>query len=68
MKTTTHSTLTVADVAFVLDVLQQMQNLSPTADAEVIGVLRARAFAAATTLRIQSGIEHVIVPIKESAP
>lgn len=67
MKTITHSTLTVADVAFVLDVLQQMQDLSPTADAEAIGVLRARAFAAATTLRIHSGIVHVIVPIKEEA-
>ena len=67
MKTTTISTLTVADVAFVLDVLQQMQDLSPTAGAEAIGILRARAFAAASRLRTHSGIESVIVPIKEEA-
>lgn len=62
---TTISTLTVADVAFVLEVLQQAQDLPPTADAYSIGILRARAFAAATRLRIHSGIESVIVPIKE---
>ena len=62
---TTISTLTVADVAFVLEVLQQAQDLPPTADAYSIGILRARAFAAATRLRIHSGIKSVIVPIKE---
>ena len=67
MKTTTISTLTAADVAFVLEVLQQAQDLSPTTDAYTIGILRARAFAAASRLRIHSGIESVIVPIKEEA-
>ena len=33
MKTTAISTLTAADVAFVLEVLQQAQDMSPTADA-----------------------------------
>ena len=64
---TTNSTLTAADVAFVLEVLQQARDLPPTADAYSIGILRARAFAAATRLRIHSGIESVIVPVKESA-
>lgn len=64
---TTNSTLTAADVAFVLEVLQQAQDLLPTADAYSIGILRARAFAAATKLRIHSGIESVIVPVKEEA-
>jgi hypothetical protein len=67
MKTTAISTLTAADVAFVLEVLQQAQDMSPTADAYDIGILRARAFAAASRLRIHSGIESVIVPIKEEA-
>ena len=67
MKTAAISTLTVADVAFVLEVLQQAQDLLPTADAYSIGILRARAFAAASKLRIHSGIESVIVPIKEEA-
>ena len=67
MKTTTTSTLTAADVAFVLEVLQQAQDLPPTADAYNVSILRARAFAAATRLRIHSGIESVIVPIKEEA-
>ena len=67
MATTTYSTLTAADVAFVLEVLQQAQDLLPTADAYAIGILRARAFAAATRLRIHSGIESVIVPVKEEA-
>ena len=67
MKTTTTSTLTAADVAFVLEVLQQAQDLSPTADAYDVGILRARAFAAASRLRIHSGIESVIVPIKGEA-
>ena len=67
MKTTTISTLTAADVAFVLEVLQQAQDLPPTADAYDVSILRARAFAAATRLRIHSGIESVIVPIKEEA-
>ena len=67
MATITTSTLTAADVAFVLEVLQQAQDLPPTADAYAIGILRARAFAAATTLRIHSGIVHAIVPIKEEA-
>ena len=47
MTTTTHSTLTVADSAYVLEVLQQAQDLPPTADAYSIGILRARAFSAA---------------------
>lgn len=64
---TTNSTLTAADVAFVLEVLQQAQDLLPTADAYAIGILRARAFAAATRLRIHSGIESVIVPVKVEA-
>jgi hypothetical protein len=64
---TTNSTLTAADVAFVLEVLQQAQDLLPTADAYSIGILRARAFAAATRLRIHSGIESVIVPVKVEA-
>ena len=64
---TTISTLTVADVVFVLEVLQQAQDLPPTADAYSIGILRARAFAAATRLRIHSGIENVIVPVKVEA-
>lgn len=67
MATTTSSTLTAADVAFVLEVLQQAQDLPPTADAYAIGMLRARAFAAATRLRIHSGIESVIVPVKVEA-
>jgi hypothetical protein len=67
MKTTTISTLTAADVAYVLEVLQQAQDLSPTADAYTIGIFRARAFAAASKLRIHSGIESVIVPIKGEA-
>ena len=67
MATTTTSTLTAADVAFVLEVLQQAQDLPPAADAYSIGILRARAFAAAVRLRIHSGIESVIVPVKESA-
>ena len=67
MATTTCSTLTAADVAFVLEVLQQAQDLPPTADAYSIGILRARAFAAATRLRIHSGIESVIVPVKVEA-
>ena len=67
MKTTTISTLTAADVAFVLEVLQQAQDLPPTADAYDVSILRARAFAAASKLRIHSGIESVIVPIKEEA-
>ena len=67
MKTTTISTLTAADVAFVLEVLQRAQDLLPTTDAYTIGFLRARAFEAATMLRIHSGIESVIVPIKEEA-
>ena len=64
---TTNSTLTAADVAFVLEVLQQAQDLPPTADAYSIGMLRARAFSAATRLRIHSGIESVIVPVKVEA-
>ena len=64
---TTNSTLTAADVAFVLEVLQQAQDLPPTADAYAIGILRARAFSAATRLRIHSGIESVIVPVKVEA-
>ena len=68
MKTATHSTLTAADIAFVLEVLQQAQDLQSTVDAYTIGILRARAFAAASKLRIHSGIESVIVPIRESAP
>ena len=67
MATITTSTLTVADIAYVLEVLQQAQDLPPTADAYSIGILRARAFAAATRLRIHSGIENVIVPVKEEA-
>lgn len=67
MATTTYSTLTAADVAFVLEVLQQAQNLSHTVDAYSIGILRANAFAAATRLRIHSGIENVIVPVKVEA-
>ena len=67
MKATTISTLTAADIAFVLEVLQQAQDLSPTADAYDVSILRARAFAAASRLRIHSGIESVIVPIKEEA-
>ena len=67
MATTTNSTLTAADVAFVLEVLQQAQDLPPAADAYSIGILRARAFAAATKLRIHSGIESVIVPVKGEA-
>ena len=67
MKTTTISTLTAADVAFVLEVLQQTQDLQSTTDAYTIGILRARAFAAASRLRTHSGIESVIVPIKEEA-
>lgn len=64
MAATTNSTLTAADVAFVLEVLQQAQDLPPTADAYSIGILRARAFSAAVKLRIHSGIESVIVPVK----
>ena len=64
---TTNSTLTAADVAFVLEVLQQAQDLPPTADAYSIGMLRARAFSAATRLRIHSGIESVTVPVKVEA-
>lgn len=64
MATTTTSTLTAADVAFVLEVLQQAQDLPPKADAYAIGILRARAFSAAVKLRIHSGIENVIVPVK----
>ena len=67
MATTTTSTLTAADVAFVLEVLQQAQDLPPTADAYSIGILRARAFSAAVKLRIHSGIESVIVPVKVEA-
>ena len=67
MAATTNSTLTVADVAFVLEVLQQAQDLPPTADAYAIGILRARAFSAAVKLRIHSGIERVIVPVKVEA-
>ena len=67
MKTTTISTLTVADVAYVLNVLQQVQDLKYGATPAEIGALNARAFSAATTLRIYSGIEGVIVPIKEEA-
>ena len=67
MATTTNSTLTAADVAFVLEVLQQAQDLPPTADAYSIGMLRARAFSAATRLRIHSGIESVTVPVKVEA-
>ena len=67
MATITTSTLTAADVAFVLEVLQQAQDLPPTADAYAIGILRARAFSAAVKLRIHSGIESVIVPVKEEA-
>ena len=67
MATITTSTLTVADIAYVLEVLQQAQDLPPAADAYSIGILRARAFAAATRLRIHSGIESVIVPVKEEA-
>ena len=67
MVTTTHSTLTVADIAYVLDVLQQVQNLKYDATPAEIGVLNARAFAAATTLRIHSGIERVTVPVREEA-
>ena len=63
--TTTKSTLTVADIAYVLDVLQQMQNLEYDATPAEIGVLKARAFSAATTLRIHSGIESVTVFAKE---
>jgi hypothetical protein len=64
---TTKSTLSVADVAYVLEVLQQVQNLKYDATPAEIGVLNARAFAAAATLRIHSGIDRVIVPIKEEA-
>lgn len=64
---TTKSTLTVADIAHVLDVLQQVQNLKCDATPDEIGVLNARAFAAATTLRIHSGIESVTVPVREEA-
>ena len=67
MVTTTHSTLTVADIAYVLDVLQQVQNLKYDATPGEIGVLNARAFAAATTLRIHSGINNVVVPVREEA-
>ena len=67
MAATTNSTLTAADVAFVLEVLQQAQDLPPTADAYAIGILRARAFSAAVKLRIHSGIESVIVPVKVEA-
>ena len=67
MATITTSTLTVADIAYVLEVLQQAQDLPPAADAYSIGILRARAFAAAVRLRIHSGIEGVIVPVKEEA-
>ena len=67
MTTTTHSTLTVADVAYVLEVLQQVQNLKYDATPAEIGVLNARAFSAATTLRIYSGIESVTVPVKVEA-
>ena len=67
MKTTTISTLTAADVAYVLNVLQQVQDLKYGATPAEIGALNARAFAAATTLRIYSGIESVIVPVKEEA-
>jgi len=67
MATTTRSALTVADVAYVLNVLQQVQDLKYGATPAEIGALNARAFAAATTLRIYSGIEGVIVPIKEEA-
>ena len=67
MTMTTKSTLTAADVAYVLNVLQQVQDLKYGATPAEIGALNARAFAAATTLRIYSGIESVIVPIKEEA-
>ena len=67
MTTTTHSTLTVADIAYVLEVLQQMQNLEYDATPAEIGVLKARAFSAVTTLRIHSGIDNVVVPVREEA-
>jgi len=44
-----------------------VQDLKYGATPAEIGALNARAFAAATTLRIYSGIEGVIVPIKEEA-
>ena len=67
MAITTRSALTVADVAYVLNVLQQVQNLKYDATPAEIGVLNARAFSAATTLRIYSGIESVTVPAKGEA-
>ena len=67
MTTTTKSTLSVADVAYVLDVLQQVQDLKYDATPAEIGVLNARAFSAASTLRIHSGIDNVVVPVREEA-
>ena len=67
MTMTTKSTLTAADVAYVLNVLQQVQDLKYGATPAEIGVLNARAFSAASTLRIHSGIESVTVPVKEEA-
>ena len=67
MTMTTKSTLSVADIAYVLQVLQQVQNLKYDATPAEIGVLNARAFSAATTLRIHSGIERVTVPVKGEA-
>ena len=67
MTMTTKSTLTAADVAYVLNVLQQVQDLKYNATPAEIGVLNARAFSAASTLRIHSGIESVTVPVKEEA-
>ena len=64
---TTKSTLSVADVAYVLQVLQQVQNLKYDATPAEIGALNARAFSAATTLRIHSGIDNVVVPVREEA-
>ena len=67
MTMTTKSTLTVADVAYVLQVLQQVQNLKYDATPAEIGALNARAFSAVSTLRIHSGIDNVVVPVREEA-
>ena len=64
---TTKSTLTVADVVYVLNVLQQVQNLRYGATPAEIGALNARAISAAITLRIHSGIDNVVVPVREEA-
>lgn len=60
----TKSTLTVSDIVYVLDVLQQVQNLKCDATPAEIGTLNARAFAAANTLRVHSGINEVRVEVR----